>query len=202
MHIKASDRLTGLLFFSFKEIHSTFPLCYDENQCCFSFFPLPSENWEILNQQWRVSRRPSCWTRTTSSLCSSEAWCCTTTALCRRPSGTSRFRNTHRFTPHHGQQSEPNFVFFSHRDASIWSPTTRCVSIWKGWVTWPWVSSMRASKLRLKSCWTTPCWDKRPAPNTSKWNTSEVSGPALSHTHWSKNSDCFVTPTPLRVRVV
>lgn len=47
-------------------------------------FLLP-ESLVTLNQPWRASRKPSCWIRTTSSLSSSVAWCCTTMALCRRP---------------------------------------------------------------------------------------------------------------------
>ena len=73
-------------------------------------------------------------------------------------------------------------VLWLFRGVFSWSPTTRCVSTWRGWVTWPWGSSTRASKLRLKSCWTILCWDRRPAPNTSKSNTSEVGVP-LTHTN-------------------
>lgn len=71
----------------FKELRvPTFPLCLTNNNmlslCLFFLFP---ESWGILSQRWRASRKPSCWTRITSSLSSCEAWCCTTTARCKRP---------------------------------------------------------------------------------------------------------------------
>lgn len=62
----------------------------------------------------------------------------------------------------------------SRRDACSWSRITRCVSTWRVWVTWPWDSSTKASKLRLKSCSMIHCWARKPARNISKSNISEV----------------------------
>lgn len=92
-------------------------------------------------------------------------------------------------TSNYPSSSSPTLLLSSRpssRGVFSWSPTTRCVSTWRGWVTWRWGSSTRASKLRLKSCWTTLCWDRRPALNTSKWNTSEVGAPAHTQTQTVK----------------
>ena len=61
---------------------------------------------------------------------------------------------------------------------------------------WRWDSSTRASKLRLKSCWTTHCWDRRPVLNTSKWNTSEVGLPACTH------MNTYIDNTTMKEKIV
>lgn len=51
----------------------------------------------------------------------------------------------------HSNQLMPSHVSPS-RGVFSWSPTTRCASTWRGWATWRWGSSTRASRLKLKSC--------------------------------------------------
>lgn len=85
----------------------------------------------------------------------------------------------------------PSVVFF--RGVYSWSPTTRYVSTWRVWATCPWGSSMKESRLRLKSCWTTLCWARKQAQSISKWNTSEVSAASVtSQLTFQPEAECFI----------